>query len=118
MICITFRMSAERELNRVLHDAHGEITDLYSFCLINYPTCVDGFNPTSLILGKDGNFYGTTSGGGTTFGGVIFKLTPEESNRRCYTLCPDARLSGWCWSEQNVPRERWQLLRHDSDHDF
>ncbi|MDQ4141741.1 MAG: Ig-like domain-containing protein, partial [Bacteroidota bacterium] len=30
----------------------------------------------SLMLGKDGNFYGTTSGGGYNYKGTVFKITP------------------------------------------
>ncbi|MDQ4141976.1 MAG: Ig-like domain-containing protein, partial [Bacteroidota bacterium] len=38
----------------------------------------DGANPQgSLIMDKDGNFYGLTWGGGHYFGGTIFKITPE-----------------------------------------
>jgi kumamolisin len=47
----------------------------------------DGLNPTNLVLGKDGNFYGTTAGGGsgtvvTNFGpfhglGTFFRMTPD-----------------------------------------
>jgi len=37
----------------------------------------DGASPTSnLIVDSKGNLYGTTPGGGTSNGGVIFKLTP------------------------------------------
>jgi uncharacterized repeat protein (TIGR03803 family) len=38
----------------------------------------DGTNPIApLVEGKDGNFYGTTSGGGlNSGGGTVFKLTP------------------------------------------
>ncbi len=37
----------------------------------------DGMHPvTPLVQGPDGNFYGTTSGGGTNQGGTIFQITP------------------------------------------
>ncbi|RDC63661.1 choice-of-anchor tandem repeat GloVer-containing protein [Adhaeribacter pallidiroseus] len=38
----------------------------------------DGANPHgSLIMDKQGNFYGLTSGGGQHFNGTIFKITPQ-----------------------------------------
>jgi uncharacterized repeat protein (TIGR03803 family) len=35
----------------------------------------NGFGPNTLTLGSDGNFYGTTSGGGPADGGSVFKVT-------------------------------------------
>ena len=50
----------------------GQITIIKHFDLK-----ADGGAPKgSLIIGKDGNFYGLTSNGGAYYGGVIFKLTP------------------------------------------
>jgi uncharacterized repeat protein (TIGR03803 family) len=54
----------------VLHSFTGNGHVLYS---------VDGANPTSLIMGSDGNLYGTTSSGGAYLnymGGTVFKITP------------------------------------------
>lgn len=56
----------------------GALTVLYSFCSL--PACADGLRPSGgLTLGTDGNFYGTTSGGGNTdngYGdGVVFNMT-------------------------------------------
>jgi uncharacterized repeat protein (TIGR03803 family) len=54
----------------------GTLTALYSFCVAGYPPCPDGAGPWgSLVLGLDGNFYGTTVGGGYEDGGTIFKIT-------------------------------------------
>jgi uncharacterized repeat protein (TIGR03803 family) len=60
----------------------GTLTVLYSFCSLS--ACADGGHPYGgLTLGTDGNFYGTTSGGGNTdnaYGdGVVFKMTPAGS---------------------------------------
>jgi len=55
----------------------GVLTKLYDFCQ-NPDTCTDGANPVSgLVLGPDGNFYGTTIGGGTFGAGTVYKITPS-----------------------------------------
>ncbi|HXR47277.1 MAG TPA: choice-of-anchor tandem repeat GloVer-containing protein [Candidatus Limnocylindrales bacterium] len=49
----------------------GAMTTLVSFNLTN------GYNPTAgLVQGSDGNFYGTTDGGGAGGCGTVFKMTP------------------------------------------
>lgn len=53
----------------------GIVTTLYSFC--SEAPCTEGSGPASLILGPDGNFYGTTfAGGAFEEGGTIFKIIP------------------------------------------
>ncbi|MGH9642426.1 MAG: choice-of-anchor tandem repeat GloVer-containing protein, partial [Terriglobales bacterium] len=61
----------------------GSLTTVYSFC--PQANCADGYYPVAgLVLGKDGNFYGTTLMGGDENGcdfpqgcGVLFKITPK-----------------------------------------
>ena len=55
----------------------GTLTTIYSFCTT--PACPDGAYPyEGVIQATDGNFYGTTNGGGlNTLFGTIFKLTPD-----------------------------------------
>jgi uncharacterized repeat protein (TIGR03803 family) len=53
--------------------AAGKLTTLYNFCSL--PSCADGSGPAgSLIQATDGNFYGTTSAGGTYSAGTAFEV--------------------------------------------
>jgi uncharacterized repeat protein (TIGR03803 family) len=55
----------------------GALTTLYRFCP-EESSCPDGGNPVgTLVLSPDGNFYGTTAGGGDYGGGTVFKITPD-----------------------------------------
>jgi uncharacterized repeat protein (TIGR03803 family) len=55
-------------------------TNLYSF------SGLDGANPRAgLILGQDGNFYGTTGSGGTNNQGIIFRFTTNGVLTTLYT---------------------------------
>jgi uncharacterized repeat protein (TIGR03803 family) len=49
----------------------------------------DGANPfAGLLQAKDGNFYGTTYGGGTNGGsGVVFQITPGGTYNDIYNFC-------------------------------
>jgi uncharacterized repeat protein (TIGR03803 family) len=51
----------------------GTLTTLHSFC--SEPGCTDGAYPATLMQATDGNFYGTTGGGGTTGSGTVFSLS-------------------------------------------
>jgi len=60
---------------------NGTLTTLYNFC--SQSNCSDGDNPTAaLVQATDGNFYGTTEGGGASGNcgshgcGTLFKITP------------------------------------------
>src|SRR5689334_6668032 len=49
----------------------GKFTRIYAFCALT--ACADGSGPWGgLSLGKDGNLYGTTTGGGTVRAGTAF----------------------------------------------
>jgi uncharacterized repeat protein (TIGR03803 family) len=52
----------------------GVLTTLYDFCSL--PNCADGFSPqAALIQGTDGNFYGTTTTGGSGGAGTVFRFS-------------------------------------------
>jgi len=56
----------------------GTITSLYTFCSL--ANCADGILPQeSVVQGSDGNFYGSTYGGGTNNTGTLFRLTSAGS---------------------------------------
>ena len=61
----------------------GSYTSLYSFG--GSPN--DGDEPEAgLVQGSDGNFYGTTSGGGTYDGGTVFRISPSGSYTSLYSF--------------------------------
>lgn len=69
----------------------GQMQTLYSFCsnLGHTGNCRDGAEPAGgLVLGVDGNFYGTTFAGGVTGHGSIFKITPSGKLKTIYSFCP------------------------------
>jgi uncharacterized repeat protein (TIGR03803 family) len=72
----------------------GEYSVLYSFC--SQPNCADGYDPYGgLIQGTDGNFYGTTTFGGTAVAvgqfwegfGTVFRITPHGVYKVLHTFC-------------------------------
>jgi uncharacterized repeat protein (TIGR03803 family) len=72
----------------------GTLTTLYSFC--SATNCTDGTDPLGgLIQGTDGNFYGTTYGGGANGigDGTIFKITPAGVLTTLYSFCSQLHCS-------------------------
>jgi uncharacterized repeat protein (TIGR03803 family) len=64
----------------------GTLTTVYKFCSL--PNCADGYTPFSgVIVGTDGNLYGTTNGGGAKGYGTAFRLTPTGSLTTLYSFC-------------------------------
>src|SRR5262249_1096477 len=54
----------------------GTVTTLHSFC--SRSGCTDGATPQAgLVQDDDGNFYGTTFSGGTSFLATIFRINAE-----------------------------------------
>jgi len=64
----------------------GVLTTIYSFC--SQSNCADGAFPTGpLVQGTDGNFYGTTSGGGMYGNGTVFRINPKGTLSALYSFC-------------------------------
>lgn len=56
---------------------NGTTTVFHQFQETSTLNNADGLQPTSLIQGSDGNFYGTCAGGGSLGYGTIFKIAPD-----------------------------------------
>jgi len=70
----------------------GRYTTLHNFC--SQPSCADGDEPESvLVQSTDGNFYGTTTLGGSAQVGNIFQLTPSGALTSLYSFCSAALCS-------------------------
>ncbi len=66
----------------------GGFAGLYSFCLP--PGCTDGSHPSgALMQGADGNFYGTTGGGGPLNSGTLFQIIPTGTLTTLYAFCSE-----------------------------
>ncbi|MBA3914537.1 MAG: hypothetical protein H0X25_11980 [Acidobacteriales bacterium] len=58
----------------------GQLNTVYNFCSLG--GCLDGSFPLGgATLGSDGNFYGSTSGGGTKNVGTVFKVNPTTGQQ-------------------------------------
>jgi uncharacterized repeat protein (TIGR03803 family) len=65
----------------------GNETLLYSFTLAS--VAPQGYEPgAALVEGTDGNFYGSTIGGGNTIFGTIFRITPTGTLTTLYAFSP------------------------------
>jgi uncharacterized repeat protein (TIGR03803 family) len=64
----------------------GEVMTLYTFCSVT--GCPGGFIPyTPLVLGTNGNLYGTTSSGGANNAGAFYEITPAGQLTTLYSFC-------------------------------
>jgi len=65
----------------------GTYTLLYSFSALSSSGInSDGATPNGLVVGNDGDFYGTAAYGGANGSGTIFKITPTGSLTTLYTF--------------------------------
>jgi uncharacterized repeat protein (TIGR03803 family) len=66
-----------------------KVTGSGTFTILHAFAFTDGGNPyPGLVLGKDGNFYGTTSNGGTIGYGNVFKITPGGTLTSLHSFTP------------------------------
>jgi uncharacterized repeat protein (TIGR03803 family) len=63
----------------------GEFKVLHYFC--SAVNCVDGYEQSTPIQGKDGNLYGTARLGGAHNGGVLYRLTLAGEYTVIYNFC-------------------------------
>jgi uncharacterized repeat protein (TIGR03803 family) len=64
----------------------GTLTALYSFCSLS--GCADGNEPQAgLVQASDGDFYGTTFGGGANNSGTVFRITLSGALTTLYSFC-------------------------------
>jgi uncharacterized repeat protein (TIGR03803 family) len=70
----------------------GTLTTLYSLC--TQPSCTDGYDPQAgLVLGINGNLYGTTYYGGANDAGTIFQISPRGVLATLYNFCSQSLCS-------------------------
>jgi uncharacterized repeat protein (TIGR03803 family) len=82
----TFEGGTNGEGTLFVVNAQGKLTTLYSFCSL--ADCTDGSTPYAPpVQGTDGNFYGTTSGGGTGSGGTLYEITATGTLTTLYSFC-------------------------------
>ncbi|HTA24531.1 MAG TPA: choice-of-anchor tandem repeat GloVer-containing protein [Terriglobales bacterium] len=68
--------------------AGAGLRTLYSFCAQS--DCADGAYPfAGLVLGNDGDFYGTTFQGGANNGGTVFKVSAHGELTTLYSFCAE-----------------------------
>jgi uncharacterized repeat protein (TIGR03803 family) len=80
-------------------------TVLYSFCSQDPNICTDGAGPTGgLIQGADGNFYGTTGGGGLNDNdyGTVYEIAPSGVLTTLYSFCSQSKCTDGAYPASGV----------------
>jgi uncharacterized repeat protein (TIGR03803 family) len=68
----------------------GKLTTLYVFCTETGIYCATGENPNApLVEAKNGDFYGTTYGGGEYGFGTVFRITPQGTLTSLHSFCAE-----------------------------
>jgi uncharacterized repeat protein (TIGR03803 family) len=86
----------------------GKLTILYNFC--SQTNCTDGATPVALMLGANGNFYGTTAAGGAhndahfcgSGCGTVFEITPAGKLSTIYNFCAQTGCADGVYPNQLV----------------
>lgn len=79
----------------------GNVFRIRSSGVLNTVDIFLGFSPygagpeTGLVLGKDGNFYGTTTGGGQYGEGIVYQISGGVLTT-LYNFCPQVNSNGYC----------------------
>jgi uncharacterized repeat protein (TIGR03803 family) len=63
----------------------GVLTTLYTFC--SQTACSDGEEPQALVVGVNGNLYGTTALGGAYNNGTVFEINAAGKLTTLYSFC-------------------------------
>jgi uncharacterized repeat protein (TIGR03803 family) len=74
--------------------AAGAYTVLYNFCNTS-SGCTTGTNPNAIVQDAGGNFFGTTSSGGSTADGTVFELTSKNQYKVLHSF------RGWDGEDPN-----------------
>lgn len=82
----------------------GTLTTIYRFCsqINSQGICADGQSPNGrLVQGANGNFYGTTIGGGANnSAGTVFEITPTGKLTTLHNFCSQRNSAGYCMDGQ------------------
>lgn len=73
---------------------NAQFKTIYSFC--SQANCADGGGPEKLVLGQNGNLYGTAGMYGAYSNGTVFEITPAGQLTTLYSFCATKNAQGVC----------------------
>ncbi len=89
-------------------DHRLQLNYVYNFCskVGSNAICNDGVLPSAgLIQGSSGSFYGTTTYGGTRFGGSVFEVNSAGIEKVLYSFCPGKNCESGGFPEAGLIRD-------------